>query len=92
MKFSEDRIRHISHLILDELEKESCVEPEGRAATVHEIKKVLFDYFKAEDNVDDLVRDKIRSLSRMVPEGSREWEVLFNKLFNEEMEKRGFSL
>ena len=92
MRFSEDRVRHISHLILDELEKESCVEEGGRAAAVHEIKKVLFDYFKAEDNVDDLVRDKIRSLSRIVPEGSREWDVLFNKLFNEEMEKRGFSL
>lgn len=92
MRFSEDRVRHISHLILDELEKESCVEPGGRATAVHEIKKVLFDYFKAEDNVDDIVRDKIRSLSRIVPEGGREWDVLFNKLFNEEMEKRGFSL
>lgn len=90
MRFSDDRISHLSHLILDLLEEESCIEEGGKAAVLHDIKKTLLNYFKAEDQVDDIVRKKIRSYTRVIPEGSREWEIMYNKLFAEEMTKRGF--
>lgn len=90
MRCSEDRIRHISHLILDELFKGPSIGVEDKAAVLNDIKRVLFNYFKAEDQVDDLVRQKIRSYSRDIVEGSREWDVMYDKLFGEEMGKRGF--
>ena len=91
MRFSEERIRHISHLILDALEEESCFEAEGKASVLHDIKKILENYYLAGDEVDDLVRQKIRSYKRMIPEGSSEWLVMYDKFFEEEMNKRGFS-
>ena len=92
MRFSDDRISHISHLILDLLEDESCIDKGGKVSILHDIKKILLNYFKAEDQVDDIVRNKIRSYTRVIPEGSREWEIMYNKLFAEEMGKRGFEL
>src|SRR5882724_851534 len=48
---------------------------EGRALS--ETKRVLHDFFQQEDHIDDIVRQKILSLSRHVPPGSREWDVLY---------------
>ena len=91
MRFSEDRISHLSHLVLDVLEDEGCIVRGGNASVLHDIKRALLGYFSAEDQVDDFVRKKIHSFSRVIPEGSREWDVMYDKLFEEEMRKRGQS-
>jgi hypothetical protein len=49
---------------------------------------VLHDFFQSEDAVDDVVRRKIQSLSRHVPAGSREWDILYRKYFEEESRKQ----
>jgi hypothetical protein len=58
---------------------------EGRALT--ETKLVLGEFFQREDQLDDLARRKIQSLSRHVPVGSREWEILYRKYYEEEERK-----
>ena len=88
MRFSEERIRHLSHLVLDAVEGEGCIRAGGKASVLNDVKRVLLNYFTAEDQVDDLVRKKIHSYSRIIPEGSREWDVMYDKLFEEEMNKR----
>ena len=87
-RLSESRISHLAHLVLDGLRKASLGEfpNDGRALT--ETKRVLQDYFHREDHVDDIVRRKIQSLSRHVPPGSREWDVLYRKYFEEERRKQ----
>ncbi len=91
MNFSEDRLRHISHLILDALDEEYLIGEGGNSSVLHDIKKVLMKYFAAGNEVDDMVRAKIHSYSRRIPEGSSEWSVMYDKLYEEEMNKRGFS-
>ena len=59
---------------------------EGRALA--ETKLVLHEFFQREDQIDDRVRRKIQSLSRHVPPGSREWDVLYRKYFEEESRKQ----
>ena len=87
-RLSESRISHLAHLILDGLWKENLADfpHEGRALT--ETKRVLHDFFQGDDHIDDIVRHKILSLSRHVPPGSREWDVLYRKYFEEEMRKQ----
>ena len=58
---------------------------EGRA--LMETKQVLHQFFQREDRFDEIVRQKIQSLSRHVPPGSREWDVLYRKYLEEEMRK-----
>jgi len=88
IRLSENRISHLAHLILDGLRKENLAgfPNEGRALT--ETKQVLHDFFQGEDHIDDLVRQKIISLSRHVPPGSREWDILYRKYFEEETRKQ----
>jgi len=87
-RLSESRISHLAHLVLDGLREAKLADfpSEGRALT--ETKQVLHDYFQGEDQIDDIVRQKIMSLSRQVPQGSREWDILYRKYYDEELRKQ----
>jgi len=89
MRLSEDRIYHISHLIQDMLIRNRNVDvllTEERM--LREIKRTIADELKFEDDADEAARRTIQSLSRKVPEGSREWDVLYRKYVEEEMNRR----
>ena len=88
MRFTEDRISHIAHLVADGIWKDDLVDFSDDQKALHEIKAVLNGYLKIEDVADDAARAKIRSLSRDVPEGSREWDILYKKYFEEELSKK----
>lgn len=89
MRLSEDRISHISHLVLDALVQNRHVDvlqPEERL--LREIKRTITAELQFEDEADAAVRRTIQSLSRRVPEGSPEWDVLYRKYMDEEMHRR----
>jgi hypothetical protein len=90
MRLSEDRITHIAHLVFDGVWKDDLVDFTDDDKALKEIKMVITGFLKVEDEADSAARKKIRSLSRDVPEGSREWDVLYKKYFEEEMAKRRF--
>lgn len=89
MRFSEDRISHLAHLLHKGLMKDALVTYADEDRAHREIKKALIDYLKVEDQADQTVREKLASLKRGVLEGSREWEVLYRKYFEEELAKKG---
>jgi hypothetical protein len=89
MRLSEDRIYHISHLVQDMLIRNRNVDvllTEERV--LREIKRTIADELKFEDEADEAARRTIQSLSRRVPEGSREWDVLYRKYVEEEINRR----
>ncbi|MGH7927141.1 MAG: DUF507 family protein [Candidatus Binatia bacterium] len=87
-RLSEGRISHLAHLIMDGLRKDKLADfPQERRALV-ETKDVLGEFFHREDQLDDIVRHKIQSLARHVPVGSREWDILYRKYYEEEMRKQ----
>lgn len=90
MRLSEDRISHIAHLINDGIWKDDLVDFTSDEQALKEIKRTLTDYLKIEDLADSAARTKIRSLSRDVPEGSREWDILYKQYFDEERAKKKF--
>jgi hypothetical protein len=55
---------------------------------LREIKRTIADELKFEDEADEAARRTIQSLSRKIPEGSREWDVLYRKYVEEEMNRR----
>lgn len=87
MHLSENRLSHLAHLIVDGLRKSGLAQfpNEGRALT--ETKQALHEFFQGEDSVEEIVRKKIQSLSRPVPVGSREYDILYRKYFEEESRK-----
>ncbi|MEE9144636.1 MAG: DUF507 family protein [Candidatus Binatia bacterium] len=87
-RLSEDRISHLAHLIIDGLWKEALVDFPSEARALRETKGVLNDFFNREDLLDEGVRKKIHSLSRPIPPGSREWDILYRKYREEEIKKQ----
>lgn len=89
MRLSEDKIRHLSHLMFDALPEGGARITADDAKVRREIKNLLIRWLKSEEEIEDSVRRTIRSYSRNIQEGSPEWEVLFQKHYKEELIKRG---
>jgi len=87
---SEGRLSALAHLVLDAVKKGSEVaDLRTDRLVLTEIKAVLGDFFNVDDAIDAKVRRKIASLSRRVPEGSGEWDVLYRQYLEEERRKLG---
>ena len=86
---SDGRISALAHLVLEALGKAPRVELGTDRLVLTEIKAVLTDFLQIDDALDARVRRKIESLSRRVPEGSAEWNVLYRQYIEEEKRKLG---
>jgi len=86
----DDRYNDLSHTILDELYENYLVEYE---ANDNQVKNVIFKGFKdfadSFDEIDDIVYAKIRNMEREVIPGSQDYELLYERLYEEELRKRG---
>lgn len=90
MMLSEDKISHLSHVLLKGLLERgfvSATEEEGKIRA--EIKRAIVSELKIGEDIDAAARKKIQSFSKKVVEGSPEWEILYKKFFREEEVKRG---
>ncbi|MBI4411327.1 MAG: DUF507 family protein [Deltaproteobacteria bacterium] len=88
MRLTEDRISHIALKIHDRLYLDELVDYTDEDEALRVIKKTMADFLAADDQIDDFVREKVRSLKKGVTEGSPEWEVLHKKYYEEELSKR----
>jgi len=88
IRLSESRISHLAHLVVDGLWKNDLVDFPNEGRALAEAKRLLHAFFQQEDQLDERVRKKIQSLSRSVPPGSREWDILYRKYLEEEMRKQ----
>jgi hypothetical protein len=87
MRFSEARTSYLAHRIVDMLRREGLAEVEQERHVLMEIKRLLADDHTADTRLDTIVRRKIASLSRNVPPGSREWDILYRQYYTEESRK-----
>ena len=90
MKLSEERISHLAHLVWDALYDEDLVDYPNDEDALKTIKRAMIDYLKTDDQIDDLARQKISSQKRGIQEGSREWDILYRKYYEEEANKKRF--
>lgn len=89
MILSDDKINHLAHLVLRGLERHPDLKLTAPPPQVlKEIKRLLIGELKLDDEIDAKVRQRLASYTRKMTEGSREWEVLYRKAFEEEMKKR----
>ena len=90
MRLSDDKIRHITHIALKGLiEKEAIVPVEEEGAIRREMQRVIMQELKLAEAIDEKVTRKLQSYSKKIHEGSSEWEVLYQKFFDEESSKKG---
>ncbi len=87
MRLTDDRINFLSHHIVKTLVREGLAAFSDEAHTSQEIKKLMIKFLKAEEVIDQKVRTKVASIKRNIPEGSNEWDALFEQFYREEMTK-----
>jgi hypothetical protein len=86
----EERFSDVSHKILDELYEEDLIHFD---VTENRIKNIIYNaitgFIADTSEIEDAVMDKIRSYKRRFIPGTDEFEILHEKLYREEMMKRG---
>jgi hypothetical protein len=88
VKLSREKILGLSHLILDHLNKDEEIEYFADPQEIRqEIVKLISDEMKTDEAIDALVRRKIETQKRTIQEGSDEWDVLYRKYYEEEVNK-----
>lgn len=90
LKLSREKINFLARQILELLfendQVEFFVEPnEIRLSVVRSIEEEM----KLYDQIDKRAIGKIQSQKKAIEEGSREWEILYRKYYNEEISKLG---
>jgi hypothetical protein len=83
---SEGRLSHLSHLILKVLGGEKLVRAGNERLFLNLVKQALTDTLSIDERLDQLVRAR---MPKRTPPGSREWDVLYRKFFEEERRKLG---
>jgi len=86
----EERFSDISHKILDELYEEDLIHFD---VTENRIKNIIYNsitsFIADASELEDAVMDKIRSYKKKYIPGTDEFDILHEKLYREELIKRG---
>ncbi len=90
LRLSREKINYLSRIILNSLFENDQVEfleesNEIRLSVVKSIEEEL----KLYNLIDKKAIEKIQSQKKPIEEGSREWEILYRKYYNEEISKLG---
>ncbi len=90
MRLSDDKIRHITHIVLKALLSQGAVTPLTDDGTIRrEMRTTIEKELKIAEAIEEKVTKKLESYSKKIYEGSSEWEVLYQKFFEEEASKKG---
>ncbi len=86
----EERFSDIAHKILDELYEEDLIHFD---VNENRVKNIIFNaitsFLADTSEIEDAVIEKIRSYKRKFIPGTDEFEILYEKLYREELSKRG---
>jgi hypothetical protein len=93
MKLSRDKVNDMSHKIVAALRKSRELRIKKDPNEVRlEVVRAMTELLTAEEKVDRMARDKVRSQKREIPEGSEEWDLLHKRYYAEELKKLGIDL
>jgi len=91
MRMSRERVFYLADMIVKELGGSDAVTVKAPDELRTEVMRALSDEAKLEETIDTEVRRTLSSYARPAPEGSREWEVMYQKT-REEVLRRRFRL
>ena len=89
MGLSREKVNYLSQILAKGLAQVPGVTFQAPENTVRlEIVRAIHDALKLEDAIDATVRRTLNSYARKIVEGSREWDVMYQKLYEEELARR----
>ena len=89
----EDRFNNIAHLVLEQSWKEGLID---YAVSENRVKNVIYtaieQYLENFEGIEDIVAEQIDNYKRKLIPGSAEYDLVFEKLYEEELKRRGMLL
>ena len=93
MRLSEDRINAIAYKIAFELVKKRFIKTQKNLRQVTAwVEKPILDDLEREEEIEEEVRQILRSIKSCPPEGSFEYQALYQKKKEELSRRRGYQL
>ena len=90
MRLSREKLNKLASVSTEALAGMSDVEfIEGYDDIRQEMRRILEDLLLNEEKLDKAARQKIENQTRIIPEGTPEWNILYHKYYNEEVRKLG---
>lgn len=90
MKLSREKINHLTNLVVKDLEEcedvDFLVEPQELRMNVL---RAISNELIIDDEIEEEVRRILSTYSSRLVEGSRDWDILFNKHYDQEAKRRG---
>jgi hypothetical protein len=90
LKLSRNKVNCLASLVTNYIENNEELDYMGEIGNVRfKIFHLIMDELKLFEQIENLAKERVRTQRRSVPEGSREWEILFRKYITEELAKLG---
>ena len=90
LKLSKNRVNYLTKLIVDYIQKSEDLDYLEDLGNIRfKIYHLILDELKLFEDIETAAQEKIVSQKKNIPEGSREWEILFRKYSGEELTKLG---
>jgi hypothetical protein len=88
----EDRFSNIAHLILDELWQREII---SYTVSENKVKNIILgaidSYIDTFNEIEDIAYERIQNYKRKLVPGSDDYEIVFSKLYEEELVRRGMN-
>ncbi len=90
LKLSRNKVNCLTRLVIEYIEineELDYVEDIGniRLKLFH----IIMNELRMYEDIENNAKERVNSQKKTIPEGSREWEILFRKYANEELNKLG---
>jgi hypothetical protein len=90
LRLSREKVTRISHQVAEALRVDPDVILKTDLNEIRlEIVKVLNNRLKIDEMLDQKVRERIASFKRKIPEGGLEWQTLYRRYYEEEINVLG---
>ncbi|MFN4318999.1 MAG: DUF507 family protein [Aquificaceae bacterium] len=85
-----ERMNQIAHRIRDMIMEDPQVEIYEEPVVIrNKIREILMEAVREEEEIDKEVRERIRSYSRRIVEGTPEWNHLYKRIYEDALRRRG---
>jgi hypothetical protein len=90
LKLSRNKVNCLSSLVTEYIESNEDLDYIVEIGNIRfKIFHLIMDELKLFEQIENTARERVKVQKRSVPEGSREWEILFRKYVTEELTKLG---
>lgn len=89
-KLSRNKVNCLASLITEHIEKSEDLDYSDDIGNIRfKIFHLIMDELRLYEQIENNVKERMKTQKRTIPEGSREWEILFRKYTTEELSNLG---